>query len=178
MKKLRDATLVILIKKSGGEITNICLAMKKRGFGAGRYNGVGGKVERGETVEQAAIRETEEEIGVRPENLQKVAQLSFYFESEVISDEKQGSGEARFLFSPNNQKVHVYFSEQWQGEITESEEMKPKWFKISQIPFEKMWPDDILWLPEVLKGKLLKAMFKFGKNDIILEKKINKVNKL
>jgi hypothetical protein len=39
-----------------------------------------------------------------------------------------------------------------------------------------MWPDDIFWLPEVIKGNLLKATFKFGENDIIQDKKINIVN--
>ncbi len=41
---MRDCTLLFLIKKNDGVITDVCLAMKKRGFGAGRWNGVGGKV--------------------------------------------------------------------------------------------------------------------------------------
>jgi 8-oxo-dGTP pyrophosphatase MutT (NUDIX family) len=40
--------------------------MKKRGFGNGKYNGFGGKVENGETIQQAAIRETIEESGLTP----------------------------------------------------------------------------------------------------------------
>jgi len=63
--KLRVATLVILTRKSGSKITEVCLAMKKRGFGMGRWNGVGGKVDSlKETVEEAAKRETKEEIDV------------------------------------------------------------------------------------------------------------------
>ena len=65
---LKQATLVFLIKKSGFETKEICLAMKKRGFGANRWNGVGGKVEVGETIEQSAIREAEEEISVKIED--------------------------------------------------------------------------------------------------------------
>ncbi|MFA6919339.1 MAG: hypothetical protein WC244_04525 [Patescibacteria group bacterium] len=42
-KKLRDSTLVFLIKKSQEKVTEICLAMKKRGFGMNRWNGVGGQ---------------------------------------------------------------------------------------------------------------------------------------
>ena len=64
MISLRNSTLVFLIKKNNGSITDICLAMKKRGFGKGRWNGVGGKVEAGETIEAAAMREAREEIGV------------------------------------------------------------------------------------------------------------------
>ena len=49
-EKLRDATLVFLIKRSQGKISEICLAMKKRGFGMNRWNGVGGKVEKDENI--------------------------------------------------------------------------------------------------------------------------------
>ena len=38
------------------------LGMKKRGFGTGKWNGFGGKVEVGETVADAAQRELEEEV--------------------------------------------------------------------------------------------------------------------
>ncbi|MFH0804458.1 MAG: 8-oxo-dGTP diphosphatase [Candidatus Zambryskibacteria bacterium] len=163
MKKLRDTTLVFLVKKSGGQITDICLAMKKRGFGANRWNGVGGKVDASkETVEEAAIRETREEIDVLVKDLNKIAELTFHFPHNPAWD----------------QAVHTYFTENWEGEPKESEEMNPKWFSLDEIPFENMWPDDTFWLPEVLKGNLLKAMFKFGENDVIHDKKIKVVKKL
>lgn len=163
MNKLRNATLVFLIKKSKNKITDICLAMKKRGFGINRYNGVGGKVDdQKETIEEAAKRETKEEIGVSIKELNKIAELSFYFPHNPAWD----------------QMVHVYFVEKWNGEPTESEEMNPKWFLIKDIPFKNMWPDDTFWLPEVIKGKLIKATFKFGEGDVIQDKKIDIVKKL
>lgn len=54
-------TLLFLIKDD-----HVLLAMKKRGFGAGNWNGVGGKIEAGESIEQALVRECQEEIGVTP----------------------------------------------------------------------------------------------------------------
>lgn len=163
MDKLRNATLVFLVKKSNGKITDICLAMKKRGFGVNRWNGVGGKVdEEKETIENGARRETKEEIDVDVVDLSKVAELFFYFSHNPAWD----------------QMVHVYLCYNWIGEPKESEEMRPKWFSVDEIPFQDMWPDDIFWLPEVLNGNLLKAMFKFGENDVILDKEINIVNQL
>jgi 8-oxo-dGTP pyrophosphatase MutT (NUDIX family) len=160
---MKDTTLLFLIKKSQGEVSDICLAMKKRGFGVNRWNGVGGKVEpEKETIEQAVIRESKEEIDVLPQDIKKIAELSFYFSHNPSWD----------------QTVHVYFSENWDGSPKESEEMNPKWFSANELPFENMWPDDPFWLPEVLKGNLLKATFKFGEGDVIKNKEIKIVNKL
>ncbi|MCX6701777.1 MAG: 8-oxo-dGTP diphosphatase [Candidatus Zambryskibacteria bacterium] len=161
-KKLRDATLVFLIKKSQGKISEVCLAMKKRGFGVNRWNGTGGKVEKGENIKTAATRETMEEIGVEIKQTNKVAELSFFFPHNPAWD----------------QKVHVYFSESWNGEPTESEEMRPQWFSPLDLPFDSMWPDDQFWLPEVFVKKLIKATFVFGENDIIKDKEINIVDEL
>ena len=161
-KKLRDSTLVFLIKKSEDQIVDLCLAMKKRGFGVNRWNGVGGKVEKNETIKEAAVRETKEEIGVDVKNIEKVAELSFFFPHDSSYD----------------QLVHVYFSEDWDNEPIETEEMDPKWFSATKIPFKEMWPDDIYWLPKVIKGKSLKAMFEFGENDIVLKKRVRVAKKL
>lgn len=162
MNKLRDYTLAFLIKRSKGQITKVCLAMKKRGFGVDRWNGVGGKVEVNETIEAAAQRETQEEIGVILKDLKKVAELSFYFSHQ-----------------PDwNQLVHVYLTEDWVNEPQESEEMNPKWFNAEQLPYAEMWPDDVFWLPKVLQGSLIKGAFTFGENDVILQQEVEEVNQL
>ncbi|MBI5881893.1 MAG: 8-oxo-dGTP diphosphatase [Elusimicrobia bacterium] len=44
----------------------VLLIRKKRGLGAGKVNGPGGRIEPGETAMAAASRETREEIGVTP----------------------------------------------------------------------------------------------------------------
>ncbi|MCL4404828.1 MAG: 8-oxo-dGTP diphosphatase [Candidatus Marsarchaeota archaeon] len=154
---LRDVTLCYLIKKESNEVL---IAMKKRGFGVGKYNGVGGKLEKGETVEQAMLRETYEEIGVRPQSYEKVAEIAFYFGGT----------------KPNpdfNQRVHVFISDSWEGNPSESEEMKPEWVKTNNIPLDLMWADDKYWLPEVLKGKHIEASFLFGDDNKVADMKIS-----
>ena len=134
----------------------ICLAMKKRGFGIGKWNGIGGKVKNGETIKEAAIRELYEEIGVNANivDLDNVGNIKFYFNEK-----------------PDwNQQMHVYFINKWQGEPIESEEMAPKWYKKDQIPYEVMWVDDPYWLPKVLSGKKIEAEFYFNKDGAELDK--------
>ena len=116
-------------------LTNLCiihqhprilLGMKKRGFGAGRWNGFGGKIREGETIENSLIREMEEEAGIKLGKFKKLGILDFKFEK---------SGEEI--------EVHVFKGNDFSGEPRETEEMRPKWFHIDEIPFESMWPDDV-----------------------------------
>ena len=160
---MRNATLCFLLKEENNKINEICLAMKKRGFGVGRWNGVGGKVgdKQKETIEDALVRETKEEINVEIKNFYKVAELTFYFPKNKEWD----------------QLVHVYFTKTWKGNPQETEEMRPAWFLINEIPFESMWPDDTHWLLHILNNKLIKAEVIFDEGDIILEQKVNIVNK-
>ncbi len=149
---MKQATLLFLVRKDEQGLEQICLAMKKRGFGAGRYNGAGGKVEVGESVEDATKRETKEEVGVEVIAMKKCAELTF-----------------EFALKPDwNQVVHAYIATDWEGEPTESEEMKPEWFYTVDIPYASMWPDDILWLPQSLAGKYVTGNLLFGENDTIL----------
>ena len=157
MKVLRQATICLLRKEN-----KVLLAMKKRGFGVGKWNGVGGKVKEGETVEQAVIRETQEEIGVIPLFLQKAALLDFYFPD--VPTEKDW-----------NQQVIVFTTDKWEGEPTESEEMLPKWFKISGVPYDQMWSDDILWMPKVFSGQKVKAEFIFSGEGELKEHRFEKL---
>ena len=144
-------TTLCLLKRNN----EILLAMKKRGFGEGKYNGVGGKIENNESPEQAMIRETEEEIKVTPIKYEKVGEIEF---DEFYKENKQ-----RLVF-------HLYLVYEWSGNPTESEEMSPKWFDINNIPYDKMFPDDKYWLPLILQGKKVKAYFDFDENwNIILK---------
>lgn len=146
-------TTLCLLKKDN----KILLAMKKRGFGEGKYNGVGGKIEGGETPDEAMMRETKEEILVAPTQYEKVGIIEF---DEFYKGQKE-----RVMF-------HLYIASEWQGEPTESEEMKPEWFDIQNIPYDRMFPDDKYWLPLILEGKKIKAYFDFDEEWNLLNKKI------
>lgn len=149
---MKIATLCFLVKDG-----KVLLGMKKRGFGQGKYNGFGGKVVDGESIEQAALRELAEEAGVRATRYAKMAELDFRFSQKSEWD----------------QVVHVFLVAAWEGEPRESEEMTAEWFAHSEIPYGKMWVDDKHWLPHVIEGKNVSAEFLFTPDGSqILEKKI------
>jgi ADP-ribose pyrophosphatase YjhB (NUDIX family) len=157
-KPLRQATITFLVTE-----TDILLAMKKRGFGQGKWNGVGGKPNEGEEISRTAIRETQEEIKVTPENMELVATLNFYF--PYVAKDKNW-----------NQQVLVYLSRAWTGDPQETEEMSPRWFSKQDIPYSEMWWDDEIWLPIILRGSRVIASFMFDENEKIIDQIVEEVN--
>ncbi len=130
----------------------VLLGMKKRGFGMGRWNGFGGKVEASEIIEEAAKRETFEEAEIAVEAMEPAGILEFEFEGDPVILE-----------------VHIFRVTKFSGTPAETEEMKPEWYPNDAVPFKRMWPDDIHWFPLFFAGKTFRGKFLFGKGDIILE---------
>ncbi|XP_074170117.1 oxidized purine nucleoside triphosphate hydrolase isoform X3 [Rhinolophus sinicus] len=139
-------TLVLVLQPQ-----QVLLGMKKRGFGAGRWNGFGGKVEEGETIEDGAKRELQEESGLTAATLTKMGHIVFEFVGE-----------------PERMDVHIFCTDSVQGTPTESEEMRPQWFPLDQIPFADMWPDDRYWFPLLLQKKRFHGYFLFQGQDTIV----------
>lgn len=146
----KSATLCYIIN----EDNQILLIMKKRGFGQGMYNGPGGKVEAGETPLESAIREVKEETGLEVKNLIDMGFIEFYFPEEK---------------SDWNQKVHIYLTREYEGDLIETEEALPQWFDLEKIPYDQMWDDDQYWYPEVLAGKIIKKRCYFDDNNKVIK---------
>lgn len=126
-KPIQPLTLCILRQDN-----KILLAIKKRGFGEGKWNGYGGKLNEEESLEDALAREVKEESTVT---------LSLY--------EKRG--EMIFTFPDIIRHVYIYEGMGWKGEPSETEEMRPQWFTFDEIPFSNMWVSDTGWFPYFLK---------------------------
>ena len=134
------ATLLFLLR--GKEVL---LIHKKTGLGAGKINAPGGKIEKGETAEQAAIREVREEIRVEINSPKEMGILHFQFvDSECLA-----------------LRCTVFCASQFQGNPSETDEAEPFWCSFDEIPYEQMWADDALWLPGMLSGKKFDGEFVF-----------------
>ena len=127
-------TLVFAVRGS-----EVLLIRKKRGLGAGKINGPGGKLDPGETALASAIREVQEEIGVTPLEIEERGVLHFQF--------------------TDGYSLHcaVFLARDFTGTLIETDEATPHWFALDKIPYEEMWADDRHWLPEMLAGKSFRA---------------------
>jgi 8-oxo-dGTP diphosphatase len=133
-----QATLCFVLQNQ-----QVLLILKKRGLGKGKVNGPGGKFNSGETAVDCAIRETKEELGITPTQLEARGCLRFQFTS--------GYGLEAYIFLAHGHE----------GEAVETEEALPMWTDLDLIPYRRMWADDVLWLPHVLAGKSVKGDFLF-----------------
>lgn len=141
--------LTLVLLRRGDEVL---LGYKKRGFGQGQWNGLGGKVEEGESIEQGARREVREEVGIECGELKKFGIV----ECDYRNVEKPGVME-----------IHQYECTDFTGEPKETDEIKPQWFKISEYPMDKAWPDDRYWFPFYLEDKSYRGSFIFDGYDKI-----------
>ncbi len=139
----------------------VLLGMKKRGFGAGRWNGFGGKVGPDESIEDAAKRELLEEASIEITDFEKLGVIDFEFDG-----------------NPEILQVHFFKATQFTGEPQEGEEMKPQWYSVTEIPFDEMWPDDPYWIPLFLANKKFTGHFLFGEGDTILKQELHEVEAL
>jgi 8-oxo-dGTP pyrophosphatase MutT (NUDIX family) len=143
----REVTNVFLVRNK-----EVCLGMKKRGFGMGNWNGTGGKIESGESAEDGAKREAREEFGVELVDIKNVGETLFVFKDGLEIH------------------CHIFICDKWNGEIVESEEMAPKWFDINKLPLANMWSTDVSWLPMILNGKKIKGTYYFNDDAKSLER--------
>ena len=138
------ATILFVVRDG-----RILLIRKKRGFGAGKINGPGGKLDPGESPFDCALRETQEELGVTPRGVKQRGELHFQF-----TDGFSILG-------------YVFLARDCDGEPHETAEAAPLWTPLDAIPYAEMWADDAIWMPWLLEGRRFFGRMLFD-GDIML----------
>ncbi|MFA5917432.1 MAG: 8-oxo-dGTP diphosphatase [Candidatus Gracilibacteria bacterium] len=149
---MRKTNLGIVVKNG-----KILLCMKKRGFGMGLWNSAGGKLDECETMEECMIRELKEEtnLDTKKEGIEMAGILYFHF-----------------LDNPDwNNECHIFRINEFTGTPIETEEMLPEWYNLDLIPYDKMWKDDIIWLPRVIAGEQIEYELYFDKEGNVADYK-------
>lgn len=140
-----ERATLLFVRRDG----RVLLIRKKRGLGAGKINGPGGRLDDGEAPMQGAIREVQEELRITPTDVQMRGALAFQF----------ADGYALF--------VTVFSADGCDGEPQETDEATPLWTPIDAVPFDEMWADDRLWFPHLLKAQPFFGRFLFDGDTLL-----------
>jgi len=92
----------------------------------------------------------QEEAFIDVKNIKKIGILEFVF-----------SGRTTLL------ETHIFFTKEFSGVVSESNEMTPKWFDLNldSFPFKEMWSDDQYWFPYLLKEQQFQGKFYIDGSD-------------
>lgn len=136
----------------------VLLGQKKRGFGEGLWNGFGGKADENESVDEAALRELREEAGIEAVDATRRGLLTFVYDDQSRPME-----------------VHVYHASRFTGAPVETEEMRPAWWEVKDLPWSQMWPDDEIWYPLFLSDRRFAGTVHFTNTTTIVKHDVREV---
>lgn len=109
----------------------------------GKWNGLGGKFEAGETPEECVRREVQEEAGLVIQNPRLQGLLMFP------------------NFKGNDWYVFVFTATEFSGELIDSPEGKLEWIPDEQVLDLRLWESDHIFMPWIHEGKFFSAKFEY-----------------
>jgi 8-oxo-dGTP diphosphatase len=109
----------------------------------GKWNGLGGKFEAGETPEMCIRREVQEEAGLVIQNPHLHGLLMFP------------------NFRGVDWYVFVFTATEFSGELIDSPEGKLEWIPDEQLAGLNRWESDHIFLPWIDEGKFFSAKFEY-----------------
>ncbi|MCS5635012.1 MAG: NUDIX domain-containing protein [Myxococcota bacterium] len=143
----RQLAQMIVVDRQRGRIL---LALHKSGTWEDFYTGLLGEVHEAEEPAAAAVRIAREQAGIVISQCEHLATFRF------------SSG----AWAPANE--FEFLAESHTGELRESAVLRPEWFAIDEIPYDKMPADDALWYPAFLALKPMKGHFNFAEDGVTL----------
>lgn len=121
---------------------------KKNDMHQGKWNGLGGKLEPGESPEECAVREVLEESGLRCHNPRLRGFITFPAFDEI-------DDWYTFLFTLDD----------FEGELIDSPEGNLAWIANDELLGLNLWPGDRVFLPWVFQDALFSAKFVYEKGE-------------
>lgn len=123
---------------------------KKNDFHEGKWNGLGGKFEKGESPEECVIREVKEESGLLIEN----PELKGFITFPMFDGKKDWYV---FMFTARN----------FSGELIDSHEGKLEWIPNEKLMELNLWEGDRIFIPWMFQNKFFSAKFNYENGKFI-----------
>ena len=121
---------------------------KQNDIHAGKWNGLGGKFEAGETPEECVIREVKEESGLDIRHPKLVGLLLF--------PDFKGADWYVFVFTAN----------EFDGELIDSDEGHLEWIHNAEVESLPLWESDHVFMPWIREGKFFSAKFVYEGDEM------------
>lgn len=134
--------------KQNGKTLMLHRVKKDNDIHAGKWNGLGGKLEPGESPEQCIIREVREEAGL-----------------EIVSPRYHGL--LIFAdFAGDDWYVWVFTADEFNGKLIESNEGRLEWIPDEEVTALNLWPSDQIFLPWLKTDKIFSARFQYHGDEM------------
>ena len=122
---------------------------KKADINEGKWIGIGGHLELGETKEQALIREVKEETGLTIN--------SYEYRGDLI-----------FINDDYEEIMYLFTSDDFSGDIIECDEGELHWIDKDKILSLNLWEGDRTFLPKLLNSKeFINMTLRYSKDQLI-----------
>lgn len=147
---MKLATLCYVIDKKNNSTLMIHRVKKENDYHHGKWNGLGGKFEIGESPEECAVREIMEESGLRVKDIVMKGFITF-----PLFDGKEDW--YVFLFITNN----------FEGKLIDSNEGNLAWVPNSQLTEINLWDGDKIFIPWLFGEKFFSAKFNYKNGEFV-----------
>ena len=121
---------------------------KQNDYHEGKWNGLGGKFEIGETPEECAVRELKEEAGLTVKSLKLKGFITF-----PLFDGKE------------DWYVFLFVIDKFDGDLIDSPEGKLEWIDNNKLLELNLWDGDKIFIPWLFQEKFFSAKFNYEKGE-------------
>lgn len=150
---MKLATLCYIKDNKTGKTLMIHRIKKGNDYHEGKWNGLGGKFDAGESPEDCVIREVKEEAGLTITNPKLHGFISFpHFDGK------------------EDWYVFIFTAEEFSGELIDSHEGKLEWIPNDKLTKLNLWDGDKIFMEWLLQDKFFSAKFVYENGKIIYHK--------
>ncbi len=149
MDAARKILATLCYIKRGGQTLMLHRNKKPNDIHAGKWDGLGGKFEAGESPEECVVREILEESGLTIHNPRLHGLILFA------------------NFKGNDWYVFVFSARDFIGALIDSPEGGLQWIPDEDLTKLNLWPSDAIFLPWIEQDRFFSAKFNYAGDDFL-----------